>query len=276
MGKLDGKVAFITGAARGQGRSHAVRLAEEWADIIACDIGEQIEGLGYPLGTSEDLAETVRQVEALDRGILAQAADVRSLDQLQRVVGAGVSRFGRLDIVVANAGVMRPNALLDVSEVEWEEGISINLTGAWKTVMAAAPVIIEQGEGGSIVLINSTLGLSALPNCVAYTTAKHGMVGLMRTAALELGPHRIRVNTVHPTTVDTRMVQNEGTYGVFSPELEHPTREDLAAKTEPRHVLPIPWIESIDISNAIAWLVSDDARYVTGTTLQIDAGKLLK
>jgi len=171
---------------------------------------------------------------------------------------------------------MSANPLLEVSDEQWDTGLSINLTGVWNTVVATAPIIVEQGDGGSIVLISSTLGLSAVPNCVAYTTAKHGMVGLMRTAALELAQHSIRVNTVHPTTVDTDMVQNEATYRLFSPELEHPTRQDLAAKCVPLQALPIPWIEPIDISNAISWLVSDDARYVTGTTLQVDAGKLLR
>ena len=278
-GRVEGKVAFITGAARGQGRSHAIRLAEEGADIIAVDIAAEIESVKrfYPGATEADLAETVRQVEALDRRIVARKADVRDYGALKQALDEGVAELGRLDIVSANAGIFvfgDPAHL--VSEEDWRDVIDINLTGVWHTAKAAIPVLIEQGTGGSMVLTSSTAGLKGTPNVAEYTAAKHGVVGLMRTLALELAPHSIRVNTVHPTGVATDMILNEATFRLFLPDTEHPTQEEAAAVFATTNAMPVPWVEPRDISNAVLFLASDEARYVTGVPLPVDAGYTIK
>ncbi|MGK3952241.1 mycofactocin-coupled SDR family oxidoreductase [Microbacterium sp. I2] len=277
MGRVEGKVAFITGAARGQGRSHAVRLAQEGADIIAIDICEAIPENPYDPATEEDLAETVRQVEALDRRIVAEKADVRDFAQLKAVVDHGVAELGRLDIVSANAGISgSPNKSEDIPDDEWTNMLDINLSGVWRTVKAAIPHLRTGGRGGSIVLTSSDAGLFAYENIAHYVSAKHGVVGLMRTLALELAPDMIRVNSIHPTTVDTDMVQNEQIYRLFRPDLEHPTKQDFADAATQMNALPIPWVEAVDISNALLWLASDEARYVTGVALPVDAGAAVK
>ena len=277
MGRVEGKVAFITGAARGQGRSHAVRLAQEGADIIAIDICEAIPENPYDPATEEDLAETVRQVEALDRRIVAEKADVRDVAQLKAVVDPGVAELGRLDIVSANAGISgSPNKSEDIPDDGWTNMLDINLSGVWRTVKAAIPHLRAGGRGGSIVLTSSDAGLFAYENIAHYVSAKHGVVGLMRTLALELAPDMIRVNSIHPTTVDTDMVQNEQIYRLFRPDLEHPTKQDFADAATQMNALPIPWVEAVDISNALLWLASDEARYVTGVALPVDAGAAVK
>lgn len=277
MGRVEGKVAFITGAARGQGRSHAVRLAQEGADIIAIDICEAIPENPYDPATEEDLAETVRQVEALDRRIVAEKADVRDFAQLKAVVDHGVAELGRLDIVSANAGISgSPNKSEDIPDDEWTNMLDINLSGVWRSVKAAIPHLRAGGRGGSIVLTSSDAGLFAYENIAHYVSAKHGVVGLMRTLALELAPDMIRVNSIHPTTVDTDMVQNEQIYRLFRPDLERPTKQDFADAATQMNALPIPWVESVDISNALLWLASDEARYVTGVALPVDAGAAVK
>jgi (+)-trans-carveol dehydrogenase len=277
MGRVEGKVAFITGAARGQGRSHAVRLAEEGADIIAIDICEAIPENPYPPATEEDLAETVRRVEALDRRIVAEKADVRNFDQLKAVLDRGVAELGRLDIVAANAGISgRFNRSEDIPDDEWSNMLDINLSGVWRTCKAAIPHLKAGGRGGSIILTSSDAGLFAYENISHYVSAKHGMVGLMRTLALELAPDMIRVNSIHPTTVDTPMVNNEAVFKLFRPDLEHPTQDDFAEAATAMNALPIPWVEAVDISNAVLWLASDEARYVTGVTLPVDAGAFVK
>lgn len=276
-GKLEGKVAFITGIARGQGRSHAIRLAEEGADIIGIDICESIEGVPYPGATPEDLAETIRAVEALGRRILATQADVREYAQVEAAVNAGVAEFGRLDIVSANAGIAAPGESTSALSLwDWNNMININLTGVWHTTKACVPHIIAGGRGGSIVLTSSVAGLMAYGNIGHYVASKHGVVGLMRTLAVELGPHSIRVNSLHPTQVDTEMIMNDATYRLFEPDSPTPSREGFAPISQALHTLPIPWVDSIDVSNALLFLVSDDSRYITGVTLPIDAGVLVK
>jgi (+)-trans-carveol dehydrogenase len=277
MGRVQGKVAFITGAGRGQGRSHAVRLAEEGADIIAVDICEPVKSIEmYPPATEEDLAETARLVEELDRRVLTTKADVRDPDALQAAVDAGVAELGRLDIVCANAGVFEIQPALELTDAAWREMIDINLTGVWNTCRAALPHLVDGGRGGSIVITSSTAGLKGTPNTVHYTAAKHGVVGIMRTIANEFAAHSIRCNTVHPTGVDTVMIQNEKTWGLFDPENPNPTRESAAPIFESTNALPVPWVEPIDISNAILFLASDEARYITGVTLPVDAGYTVK
>ena len=276
MARLDGKVAFITGAARGQGRSHALRLAEEGAEIVACDICEQIESVQYPLASEDDLNETVSQVEDLDRRIVARKADVRDGGQLKAVVEEGISEFGKIDIVCANAGIATYGPSWKLTEEQWQDMIDTNLTGVWETCKAVIPHMVERGEGGSIIITSSTAGIMGLANLAHYVSAKHGLVGLMKTLANELAPHSIRVNSIHPTGVDTPMVQNESTYRLFLPNLENPTREDAAEAFAALNTLPIPWVEARDISNAVLWLASDEARYVTGQQLKVDAGSVEK
>jgi (+)-trans-carveol dehydrogenase/(-)-trans-carveol dehydrogenase len=276
-GRVAGKVAFITGAARGQGRSHAIRLAQEGADIIAIDICEDVPGIPYPGATEADLAETVKQVEALDRRIVAAKADVRDYGRLKAVLDEGIAQLGRLDIVSANAGIgTAPVPSWEMDESIWQTMLDINLTGVWHTTRAAIPHLIEGGHGGSIILTSSAAGLQAYENISHYVSAKHGVVGLMRTLALELAPHFIRVNSIHPTQVDTPMIQNEPTWRLFRPDLEHPTEADFAPASQAMNALPIPWVDPVDISNAVLFLASDESRYVTGVALPVDAGAVIK
>lgn len=275
-GRVQNKVAFITGAARGQGRSHALRLAEEGADIIACDLAEQVPTVPYHGATEEDLAETVRLVEQMDRRIVAKKVDVRDQSGLDALVAEGVAEFGRLDIVLANAGIMSLASTVDLTDDVWNETIDINLTGVWRTCKAAIPHMIQAGNGGSIVLTSSTAGFSGFGNLAHYVAAKHGVIGLMRTMANELAQHWIRVNSVLPTNVETDMIMNEPTYRLFAPDFEHPTQEDARPAFLNMNLLPVPWIEARDISNAILFLSSEEARYITGVALPVDAGQLAK
>ena len=276
-GRVEGKVAFITGAGRGQGRSHAVKLASEGADIIAIDILHDVEG-ALPMATPDDLAETVKLVETHDRRIIATQADVRDLDGLKAAVDAGVEELGRLDIVVANAGVASLGGPVEkMSQDNWKHTIDINLTGLWNTARVAIPHMIAGGRGGAIVLTSSVGGMHAMPNMSHYVSAKHGVIGLMRSLAVELGQHHIRVNSVLPTNVNTPMFMNEGTYKMFRPDLENPTAADVEPiAAQFMHVLPHGWIEPEDVSNAILFLASDESRYITGVPLPIDLGALLK
>lgn len=265
-GSLNGKVAFITGAARGQGRSHAIRLAEEGADIIAVDICSQIDTVRYPLATAEDLSVTVKEVEARNRRIVAIEADVRDADALKAAVRAGVDALGRVDIVLANAGIAPFN--LDPVTGEWEDVIGVNLSGVYNTVEAALPTLIEQGDGGAIVLTGSTASLFGIgantPGGIAYTAAKHGLVGLMRAYANYQATHSIRVNAVLPSGVRTDMV--------ISDAMQEYVAANEASSKLLINALPVELLEPIDISNAIAFLVSDAARYVTGVVMPVDAG----
>jgi len=276
-GRVEGKVAFITGAARSQGRSHALRLAQEGADIIAVDLCGPVDSIGmYAPATEADLAETVRQVEALDRRIVATRADVRDTAALRAAIDDGVAQLGRLDIVLANAGVFEIAPALEISDDAWREMIDINLTGVWNTCKVALPHLLDGGRGGAIVLTSSTAGLKGTPNTLHYTAAKHGVVGIMRTLANEFAHASVRVNSVHPTGVDTVMIQNEKTWGLFAPDDPSPSREKAAAIFQSTNALPVPWVDPVDISNAILFLVSDEARYVTGVTLPVDAGYTVK
>ena len=277
MGRVEGKVAFITGAARGQGRAHAIRLAQEGADIIAIDVCEPINAVPYAPAPEEDLAETVRQVEALDRRIIATKADVRDMAQVQKAVDDGVAQLGRLDIVSANAGISgRPNRSEDIPDDEWSDMLDINLSGVWRAVRASIPHLKAGGRGGSVVLTSSDAGLFAYENISHYVSAKHGVIGLMRTLALELARDMIRVNAICPTTVDTDMVQNDAIYRLFRPDLENPGKQDFADAAVQMNALPIPWVEAVDISNALLFLASDEARYITGVALPVDAGAAVK
>src|SRR6202045_2898695 len=278
-GRVEGKGAFITGAARGQGRAHAVRLAQGGADIIAIDICKPIEGFLNPPSTPEDLARTADLVRSHNRRIVTAEIDVRDYQALKAAVDSGVEQLGRLDVIVANAGISHAGDTLDkTSEPDWQDMIDVNLSGVWKTVKAGVPHILAGGRGGSIVLTSSVSGFKAytFPHLGHYVAAKHGVVGLMRTFAVELGPHMIRVNSLHPTNVNTPLFMNEGTMKLFRPDLQNPGPDDMAVVAQMMHVLPTGWVEPEDISNAVLFLASDEARYVTGVTLPIDAGSCLK
>jgi (+)-trans-carveol dehydrogenase len=276
-GRVEGKVAFVSGAARGQGRAHAVRLAQEGADIIAVDICKQIDSVQIPLSTPEDLAETADLVKGHNRRIYTAEVDVRDYDALKAAVDAGVEQMGRLDIIIANAGIGNGGATLDkTSEGDWTDMIDVNLGGVWKTVKAGVPHILAGGRGGSIILTSSVGGLKAYPHTGHYVAAKHGVVGLMRTFAVELGAQNIRVNSVHPTNVNTPLFMNEGTMKLFRPDLENPGPDDMKVVGQLMHTLPIGWVEPEDIANAVLFLASDEARYITGVTLPVDGGSCLK
>src|SRR5215217_3772825 len=277
-GRVDGKVAFISGAARGQGRSHAVRLAQEGADIIAVDICKPISRSSeIPPSTPDDLAETADLVKAQNKRIVTAEVDVRDYDALKEAVDSGVEQLGRLDIIVANAGIGTVGTRLErMKEDIWQEMIDVNLTGVWKSVKAGVPHMLAGGRGGSIILTSSVAGLKTYPHTGHYVAAKHGVVGLMRTFAVELGAQSIRVNSVHPTHVNTPLLHNEPTYRMFRPDLENPGPDDMAPVCQSFHMLPIPWVTAEDISNAVLFLASDEARYITGVALPVDAGSCLK
>ena len=269
MPRLEGKVAFITGAARGQGRAEAIRLAVDGAAIIAVDICDQIASVPYPLATADDLAATVKLVEDAGGRIVAAQADVRDQAALTTALAAGLDEFGRLDIVVANAGI----APMQSGPDGWRDVIDVNLTGVHHTVEVTAPQIIEQGDGGAMVLTSSVAGLVGVgsddPGALGYVAAKHGIVGLMRVYANLFARHSIRVNSVHPAGVDTPMINNEATRQWLG---------SIADKSpqEMGNALPVQVLQPEDIANAVAWLVSDDARYVTGVALPVDAGSVNK
>ena len=281
MGLLDGKVAVITGAARGQGRAHAIRFAEEGADIIAMDICRDVETVPYKGATREDLDDTVAAVEKLDRRIIATETDVRDGRAVTEVVDNGVASFGRLDAVVANAGITSYVRAEEMSEESWTTMIDINLSGVWRVCRAAMPHMINAGRGGSMTLTSSTSSYIGLPNLNHYSAAKGGVVGLMQSLAVELGPHMIRVNTLHPTTVKTPMALNQPTYDLFLPGagLSADRVEDEAEVAEAfkgLNAMPIPWVEPVDLANAAVFLASDMGRYISGTQLRVDAGSGVK
>jgi (+)-trans-carveol dehydrogenase len=263
-GRVAGKVAFVTGAARGQGRSHAVRLAQEGADIIAVDICQPFDNSPAPAATTEDLLETAEMVKGLGRRIVISEVDVRDYESLKSAVDSGVEQLGGLDIIVANAGIGTVGNRLDrLDEHIWQEMIDVNLSGVWKSVKAGVPHLLVGGRGGSIILTSSVAGLKTYPYTGHYVAAKHGVVGLMRTFAVELGAQSIRANSVHPTHVNTPLLLNEKTYRMFRPDLENPGPDDMAPVCQSFHFLPIPWVTAEDISNAVLFLASDEARYIT-------------
>ena len=275
MGKLDGKVAFITGAARGQGRAHALKMAQEGAAVIAVDICAQIESVAYPMATPADLDETAQLVEAAGGRVVARHADVRDRVQLDAAVADGLDAFGRLDIVVANAGIMAIMGEVSLEVPAWYDSIDVMLTGVFHTVEACVPTLIDQGDGGSIIITSSTAGLrgptssrrTATPGFLAYSAAKHGVVGLMRCYARSLAEYSIRANTIHPTGVATPMVAN----AEFMQWIGE--RPEFGAGAQ--NALPVQVVQPEDIANAAAFLASDDARYITGTALPVDAGYLV-
>jgi SDR family mycofactocin-dependent oxidoreductase len=271
-GRLDGKVALITGAARGIGRAQAVRFAPEGADVIALDVCGPVDTVLIPPATPEDLAETARLVAAAGRRAVTDIVDVRDADGLGAAADRGVERLGGLDIVCATAGITWRGVATDMSEQVWQTMLDVNLTGVWRTCKVAVPHLIARGSG-SVILVSSIAGLRGLVGVAHYTAAKHGVVGLMRSLANELAPHGIRVNTVHPTNVDTPMIQNDVVSSAFRPDLDRPpTRAEFAEAARSMNMLDVPWVEPVDVANASLFLASEGARYVTASTLTVDAG----
>lgn len=280
VGRLDGKVAFITGAARGQGRSHALRLAQEGADIIAVDLCEQIESNPYPLATPEDLEETVRLVEGLGRRIVARKADVRDRSRLQEALTDGIADLGSLDIVIANAGIL-PMAMGDPDPMDFVDATDVDLVGVMNTVAVAVPHLASYASivvtGSTAAMLPNTTDNPAMgPGSAGYGWSKKTLIGYTEQLALHLAPRLVRVNCVHPTNVNTALLHNDGIYQQFRPDLEHPTREDAEPAFHAFQAMPIPYVEPVDISNLVLFLASDEARYITGQQIRVDAGSLLK
>jgi SDR family mycofactocin-dependent oxidoreductase len=279
MGRVANKVALVTGAAQGQGRSHALALAEEGADVIGIDLGRRLEGLPYDTGSQDGLKETGELVRALGQRAEMVAADVRDLPALRSAIGSAVQSLGGLHTVVANAGVgTSPYDADKLPEEEWDRNIGINLTGVWKTCAAAIPHVVESRAGGSIIIISSVAGARGRPRLGHYVAAKHGVIGLMRSLALELGDSNIRVNAILPGTVNTQMLVNDEMLEMFRGDEagEGGSAEDeLARVAQSQNVLPMPWAEPRDISNAVLFLASDESRCITGVSLPVDVGRSL-
>jgi len=272
-GRVAGKRALVTGAALGQGRAHAVRLAEEGADLVLVDLLTDYPDVPYPMGTAADLEKTVALAEKAGARVTSHVADVRDRAAMDRVVGEA----GPVDVVVANAGICPAGTpFWEVSERQWQAVMDVNAKGVWTTVSAVAPRMIEAGSRGSIIVTASVLGLKGSRNMADYSASKHAVVGLMRSMALDLAPHMIRVNALCPNSVDTNMINNETIFQRFRPDLENPRREDTVEGFKSLTVMPVPWLEPVDIANAMLWLASDESRYVTGVTLPVDLGGCLK
>jgi SDR family mycofactocin-dependent oxidoreductase len=272
MGRFDGKVVVITGGARGQGRSHALRFAEEGADVAFCDVAAQLKTVPYPMSTPGDLAETVRLVEELDRRCVSATADVRDRGQVDAFVEQARTELGRIDFLLANAGIFTFSTVAEMDDRTWQEMIDTNLTGVFNAMRAVLPTMLEQGYG-RIVATSSMAGKVGFANIAHYCAAKWGVIGLVKSVAHEVGGSGITVNAVCPTTVDTTMIQNEAAYRLFMPDMEHPTREDATPAFQGLNTIPVPWVETRDISNAMAFLCSDEARYITGETIAVAAGQ---
>lgn len=270
--RLAGKVALITGAARGIGRAQAVRFAQEGAEIIGVDLCGPVDTARVPHATLDDLAETARQVGAVGGRMTSAVADVRDKAALCAAVGQAVSQHGGLDIVCATAGITSRGPAVELSEETWRTMLDVNLTGVFHTCQVSAPHLIARG-GGAMVLVSSIAGLRGLAGVAHYSAAKHGVVGLMRSLANELAPHRVRVNTIHPTNVDTPLIQNDSVRCAFRPDLQHPpTRSEFADAAKAMNMLDVPWVQPVDVANASLFLVSDEARYITAVALPVDAG----
>lgn len=276
-GRLANRVALISGVARGQGRSHAVRLASEGAHIIGFDLPGASPHAGYPMATKDDLAETVRMVEAAGGRIVAGAADVRDASAVQAVVDRGIEVLGPVHVVVANAGIISPGKpFWKISEEQWNDVIDVNLTGVWRTVKSAIPSMLSAGKGGSVILIASAAAQRGPMGIADYISAKSGLLGMMRTMARELARHDIRVNSILPGNVNTDLIHNDAMYRQFRPELENPVLADVEPLFRRTQLMKRPWAEVDDISNAVAFLASDEARNITSVELPVDLGGILK
>lgn len=276
MSDLTGKVAYITGVARGQGRSHAVALAKRGVRIVGIDICAPVASAPYEMATEAELAETEALIKEAGGESILRVGDVRSLDDQVAAVNEAVERWGRMDIVLGNAGVCTYGELATMSVEKWQEMMDIDLTGVWLSARAAAGPMIDAGNGGSIIFTSSTAGLRNLNSIGHYVAAKHGVTGLAKAFANELAPHNIRVNSLHPSNCRTEMMLNTGVAKMFRPDLESPTWEDAVDSYGTIHLLDTPWVEPEDVSNAVVFLVSDEARFITGAAIPVDAGMLAK
>jgi (+)-trans-carveol dehydrogenase len=273
MGRLTNKVALISGVARGQGRSHALRLVAEGASVIGFDGLCTYDTVPYKQATQEDLDETVQLIEEAGGKVYAGRADVRERGQIEQIIKEGTAEIGPGDIVIANAGIgINSRPFWEVSQQEWDDVIAVCLTGVWNTVSAAVPSMIAAGNGGSVIITSSAAAIKAAPQLAAYIAAKTGVIGMMRSMASDLAPHRIRINCIAPTAVPTDFVLNDRLYQIFSPNSPEPNLEDAKKVMRGMHPLGEPWVEPQDVSAAVAYLASDEARYVTGIVLPIDLG----
>ena len=275
-GRMEGKVVLVTGAARGQGRAHAIRLANDGADIIAIDVCRPIsDTITYPMGTSEELAETVQAVEATGRKVLAREVDIRDLAALQKLVADGVEQFGRLDIIIANAGVLSWGRMHEMSEEQWDTVIDVNLNGSWRTIRAAVPAMIEAGNGGSIIIVSSSAGLKATPGNGHYSASKHGLVALTNALAIELGEFGIRVNSIHPYSIETPMVEKKAMMDLFTkyPQYVHsfsPMPYQPVNHQSKKGLMEFMMPE--EVSDVVAWLASDGSATISGSQIAVDRG----
>ena len=271
MGKFDGQVVMVTGGARGQGRSHALAFAGEGADIVITDIASQLGSVPYDMGTEADLKQTQAMVEDLDRRCLIRKADVRDTDAMNTVVEEAITEFGHIDVLLANAGIVSMSQLVDVSDQMWDEMIGVCLTGVFKSFRAVLPHMVERGYG-RVIATSSIAGKVGLGTIAHYVAAKAGVIGLVRSTAAEVAPNGVTVNAVCPTAVNTDMIHNQANYTLFAPDVEHPTKEQVIPGFASSNAIPIPWIEPIDVSNAMMFLASKEARYVTGHAMNVSAG----
>lgn len=271
-GRLKGKVALVTGAARGIGRAQAVRFAQEGADIVALDVCGPVDTVAIPPSTPADLDTTAALVSEAGGRVHTEIVDVRDLAGMQAATDRGAERLGGLDVVCATAGITSRGMAVELDENAWRTMLDINLTGVWHTCRAGAPHLIARGAG-AMILTSSIAGLRGLVGVAHYTAAKHGVVGLMRSLANELAPHHVRVNCINPTNVDTPMIQNDIVSSAFRPDLDRPpTRAEFADAARSMNMLAVPWIDPVDVANAALFLASDEARYITAITLPVDAG----
>lgn len=271
MGRFDGKVVFITGGARGQGRSHALEFAKEGADIVVTDIAKQVETVPYGMSSEADLAETVKQVEALDQRCLSFVADARDTAATNAAVEGAIAEFGKIDILLANHGLLSLSPVVDMSDSIWDDVIASDLTGVFKSIRAVLPHMLAQ-KSGRIIATSSMAGRTGLPTVAHYCAAKWGVIGLIKSVAREVAAEGITVNCVCPTNLDSDMIHNPAFYALFAPGIDNPTREQVSPGFASLNAIPIPWIEAIDISVAMMFLASPEARYITGEALHVSAG----
>lgn len=270
------KVAFVSGLARGQGRTHALMLARNGYDIVGIDVPSDMDTVPYPMASGDDLAQTVKELEAEGASVVVTEGDTRSAADVQRAFDAGAAEFDGMDVALANAGICAYTGVLEMTSDQWQTMIDVNLTGTFNVAQAAARQMVEAGAGGAIILTSSSMATKAHANLAHYVAAKFGVEGLMRSLAIELAPHKIRVNTVQPTAVNTALVQNQATYDLFCPDIENPTAADALPRLAGLGLIGPELLEPERITDAVEWLISDKARMVTGMSLKIDAGSTLK
>jgi SDR family mycofactocin-dependent oxidoreductase len=271
MGRFDGKVVLVTGGARGQGRSHAVEFAKEGADIVVTDIAKQVETVPYGMSSESDLAETVKRVEELDQRCLSVVADARDTAATNRAVEAAIAEFGKIDILLANHGLLSLSPVADMPDEMWDDVIDSDLTGVFKSIRAVLPHMLAR-KSGRIIATASMAGRTGLPTVAHYCAAKWGVIGLIKSVAREVAAEGITVNCICPTNLDSDMIHNPAFYALFAPGIENPTREQVEPGFTSLNAIPVPWIEAIDISNAMMFLASPEARYITGEALHVSAG----